>query len=239
MRGGRSFLFLLGLLAGPAVAQAVHDYENLPEARSLMTPQKLLGSLPKRIDGSPDWVRALDLQLIAPRSTRSGASRPEEAVAMPKDGMVFTNTLFMPHVVFPHRQHAEWLTCMNCHEFLFEMKATGRGQGMTAIFQGRHCGFCHGRVAFSPEGSCYRCHSKENPNAAKASSPFVEPKTVEAGAPAASNAPSVPVVAEEVKKPRRGARQSTWTSGRLTPSVVPPPAETPPPPAPGETPQLN
>lgn len=238
MRAWRSLLLIYSLLAGPAAAQAVHDYENLPEARSLMTPQKLLGSLPKRIDGSPDWVRALDLKLIQPRSTRSGAPRSDEVVAMPKDGIVFSNTMFMPHVVFPHRQHAEWLTCMNCHEFLFEMKATGRGQGMTAIFQGKHCGFCHGRVAFSPEGSCYRCHSKENPDALKASSPFAEPKTVEAGAPAAAIVPSAPAPSEEVKRPRRGARQSTYTSGRLTPSVVRPPEESPAPET-GDTPKLN
>lgn len=210
------------ILAGAAMAamasgnaDPIHDRENLPEARSLMTPQTVVGHLPKRIDGSPDWVKALDLNMISPRSTLKGAQRaPDGPVDMPQDGIVFTHTLFMPHVVFPHRQHAEWLTCMNCHEFLFDMKATGRGQGMTSIFQGRHCGFCHGRVAFSPIGSCYRCHSKPNPDAQRENSPFVEPKAVE----------SLPVEVQK-KKPRRGSRESTWTAGRLMPSIVKPPAE--------------
>lgn len=204
--------------AGSAVrAQAVHDYENLPEARLLASPKTVTGHLPQRVDGRPDWVQALERGLIAPRSTKSGEPRPpDDAVPMPTAGIVFTNTQFMPYVVFPHRQHAEWLTCMNCHESLFELKATGRGKGMTAIFRGEHCGFCHGRVAFSPEGSCYRCHSQPNPNAIKANSPFVEPAVVES-----------PETLEPMKSPRRGSRAAARnTDGRtsLRPSLVKPPA---------------
>ncbi|HET6718043.1 MAG TPA: c(7)-type cytochrome triheme domain-containing protein [Rhodocyclaceae bacterium] len=212
-------LLVLPFAGSAARAQAVHDYENLPEARLLATPKTAIGHLPKRVDGRPDWVQALDQGLIAPRSTKSGEPRPaDDAIAMPSAGIVFTNTQFMPHVVFPHRQHAEWLSCMNCHESLFELKATGKGKGMTAIFRGEHCGFCHGRVAFAPEGSCYRCHSQPNPNAMKANSPFVEPAAVEA-----------PEQLEPLTTKRRGGRAAGNPDGRssLRPAIVKPPAAPP------------
>lgn len=210
-------LFLLGLVGAVAAArgQGVYDYENLPEARLLQTPKAVTGHLPKGIDGRPDWVRALEKGLIVPRSTRSGAPRPPEGWGeMPAEGIVFKNTQFMPYVVFPHAPHAEWLACSNCHEALFELRATGRGKGMTAIFRGEHCGFCHGRVAFSPEGSCYRCHSRPNPAALQGGSPFVAPTRVE----------EAPTLEEEDKPRRRGAKKAVPTAGRLAPSVVPPPA---------------
>ena len=194
-------------------AQGVRDNE-LPESKLFQTLPGITGSFPKGVDGRPDWVQTLNKGLIAPRATKSGAPRPpEQGVAMPTEGIVFSNTQFMPHVVFPHQPHAEWLTCLNCHESLFEMKASGRGKGMTAIFQGEHCGFCHGRVAFSPEGSCYRCHSKPNPAAAQNNSPFVAPAKVEQ---------AVIPDAEEDKSRRRGRRVPM--ASRLVPSTVPPPA---------------
>lgn len=221
-------LFALGLLAGVARAQ-VHDFENLPEARSLANPKVVTATFPKRVDGRPDWVQALELGLISPRSTRTGEPRPPEPaeVPMPSEGIVFANTKFMPNVVFPHRQHAEWLSCLNCHEKLFELRATGRGQGMLAIFEGRHCGTCHGRVAFAPEGSCYRCHSKPNPIAMKEGSPFVEPVDIE-----------VPEVLQPEVKKRRGSKaDAAIYRGRLVPSIIPPPVA--PPLEPAEKPVLE
>lgn len=212
-------LFLCLLFVAGAAGAQVHDFANLPEARSLANPKVVTANFPKRVDGRPDWVQALESGLISPRSTRTGEPRPPEEVPMPQDGIVFRNTQFMPHVVFPHRQHAEWLTCLNCHESLFEMRATGRGKGMAAIFRGEHCGTCHGRVAFSPEGSCYRCHSQPNPNAVKANSPFVEPLVVEQ--PEALSLPPE----QKPSRRRRGAEGYAPgpNRGRLMPSVVPPP----------------
>ena len=170
-----SLLSLSGLLH----AQGVHDYTQA-ETRLLMQMDTATATFPKRVDGSPDWVSALKQGLISPRSTLTGETRPiEEMGNAPTEGIVFSNTQFMPFVVFPHQPHIEWLACSNCHDGLFQRRATGRGQGMTAIFQGKYCGFCHGRVAFSPEGSCYRCHSIPNPAAIQDNSPFVEPTKIE------------------------------------------------------------
>lgn len=209
----RTSLFLLAALPAcvlPAAAQGVRDY-TLPESLVLQKENVATVGLPKGIDGRPDWVRALQQGLIAPRATVRGTPRPADPMGdPPKDGIVFSNTQFMPHVVFPHQAHAEWLTCSNCHDDLFERRATGKGQGMTAIFQGRHCGFCHGRVAFSPEGSCYRCHSKPNPAAMQNNSPFVAPAKVE-------SAPE-PEAEEEGGRRRRG--RSGPRPGGFQPSPV-------------------
>jgi len=209
---------LLGLAAllcfGRAALAQVHDYANLPEARLLQTPKGVTGHLPRGIDGQIDWVRALEKGLIKPRETRTGEPRePEIWGEMPTEGIVFRNTQFMPYVVFPHQPHAEWLTCANCHKALFELRTTGRGKGMVAILRGEHCGACHGRVAFSPMGACYRCHSLPNPEAVKEGSPFVEPKKIE-----------TPQSAFPEEKPRRrGANKPQGgQGGRLVPSVVPP-----------------
>ena len=65
----------------------------------------------------------------------------------------------MPMVLFPHRQHTEWLDCSNCHEDLFKSKAGAtKGLNMFQILQGEYCGLCHGAVAF-PLTECKRCHS--------------------------------------------------------------------------------
>lgn len=216
----RFFLFLLlGFALNVLVvrAQGVYDYENLTEARMLLSPKAATASFPKGGDGRPDWVRVLGQGLITPRSTKTGAPRPPEDWGdAPKEGIVFSNTLFMPFVVFPHQPHAEWLACSNCHDGLFERQATGKGKGMTAIFRGEHCGFCHGRVAFSPEGSCYRCHSKPNPAALQNNSPFTSPANIEQPA----------VADDEEDKPRRRGAKKVPMAGRLAPSVVPPPAPT-------------
>lgn len=217
----RFILFCLaGLLVNAIAAQAqgVRDNE-MAETRLFQTLSAETRNFPKGIDGRPDWVQALDKGLISPRSTKTGEPRPpENAVPMPKDGIVFTNTQFMPYVVFPHQQHAEWLTCMNCHESLFELKATGRGKGMTAILRGEHCGFCHGRVAFAPEGSCYRCHSKPNPAALQNNSPFIAPTKIEQA-----------LDPDDEGKPRR-RKKAAASPLRLVPSVVLPPAPVSPPP---------
>jgi c(7)-type cytochrome triheme protein len=224
-----SRLALIGLLvllfnATTARAQGVRDNE-LPEAKLFQSLPVVTANFPKGIDGRPDWVQALGKGLISPRSTKSGEPRAvENAVPMPTAGIVFTNTQFMPYVVFPHQPHAEWLTCMNCHESLFELKATGKGKGMTAIFRGEHCGFCHGRVAFAPEGSCYRCHSQPNPAAVRNNSPFTAPAVVESA-----------VVEDPEPMPRRRGRKAVPMYGRLAPSVVPPPKA----PTPLPTPELQ
>lgn len=198
-----SLLFPLLIFSAFAHGQGVHDYD-LPEVRLLQQARGVLAPMPSGFDGRPDWVRGLKNRQIEPRETLWGGPREPEAWGdAPVAGIIFSNTRYMPYVVFPHQAHTEWLSCSNCHDAIFPRKKTGALKGMTAIFQGEFCGVCHGRVAFSPEGSCYRCHSMPNPAAILQNSPFVEPTKVE-------------VAPAEVEEEKQG-----WFRGR---NKAPPPA---------------
>jgi c(7)-type cytochrome triheme protein len=68
----------------------------------------------------------------------------------------------MPDVVYPHKQHTEWLDCSNCHPAIFIPKKGANDISMAAILLGQKCGVCHGKVAF-PVAECRKCHSKNKP----------------------------------------------------------------------------
>ncbi|HUS55503.1 MAG TPA: c(7)-type cytochrome triheme domain-containing protein [Thermohalobaculum sp.] len=74
--------------------------------------------------------------------------------------IVFTETAGQPYVVFPHRQHTEWLDCANCHPAIFKAKRGANDFGMLDVLNGEYCGRCHGAVAF-PLTECKRCHSRD------------------------------------------------------------------------------
>jgi c(7)-type cytochrome triheme protein len=66
----------------------------------------------------------------------------------------------MPDVVYPHKQHTEWLDCSNCHPAIFIPQKGANAISMAAILMGEKCGVCHGKVAF-PVSECRLCHSKK------------------------------------------------------------------------------
>lgn len=108
--------------------------------------------------GNIDWVQALDQGLIAPRVSVSGAG----AMKRRSDEIIMRNTREMPWVMFPHKQHTEWLDCSNCHPQPFQEKTGTNKITMDTIMRGEHCGMCHDRVAFSIF-VCERCHSVSHP----------------------------------------------------------------------------
>ena len=171
-RGNIQWRWLIGglLLAGVTGAWSHEPWNALLDPAAgddsvLQNPREVTTFFPPDRDQRPDWVDVLRRGLIKPRETLRGAPRGADPMGpVPTQPILFTNTREMPYVVFPHAPHAEWLACSNCHDALFPRQATGKGKGMTAILAGEHCGACHGRVAFSPYGSCYRCHSLPNPN---------------------------------------------------------------------------
>jgi len=72
----------------------------------------------------------------------------------------------MPDVVYPHKQHTEWLDCSNCHPSIFVPKKGANNISMASILLGEQCGVCHGKVAF-PVSECRKCHSRNKPKTAK------------------------------------------------------------------------
>jgi c(7)-type cytochrome triheme protein len=66
----------------------------------------------------------------------------------------------MPDVVYPHKQHTEWLDCSNCHPAIFVPQKGANQISMASILLGQKCGVCHGKVAF-PVSECRLCHSRK------------------------------------------------------------------------------
>jgi c(7)-type cytochrome triheme protein len=73
----------------------------------------------------------------------------------------------MPDVVYPHKQHTEWLDCSNCHPSIFVPQKGANQISMASILLGQKCGVCHGKVAF-PVSECRLCHSRKKTSASAA-----------------------------------------------------------------------
>jgi c(7)-type cytochrome triheme protein len=73
----------------------------------------------------------------------------------------------MPDVVYPHKQHTEWLDCSNCHPAIFIPQKGANQISMASILLGQKCGVCHGKVAF-PVSECRLCHSRAKATATAA-----------------------------------------------------------------------
>lgn len=136
-------------------ADGVHDPAN-PGIKLLQDPTDALAKFPPDVVGNRvRWVKALEQGDINPRTN----ILPETQIRVLNLDVLLPDTGEMPMVLFPHKQHTEWLDCSNCHEGLFPYKAGGtKGLNMFAVLQGEFCGRCHGAVAF-PLTECRRCHS--------------------------------------------------------------------------------
>ncbi|WP_207063254.1 DUF1566 domain-containing protein [Motiliproteus sp. SC1-56] len=134
----------------------IHDPAN-PDLELLQHPDDVTGTLPRDGRGEEDWAKALIDGVIKPRASRDGAA---EMVVWDQD-LIFKETATMPHVRFPHKLHSMWLACENCHDQIFPARFGQSDISMASIYQGRDCGVCHGKVAFSPN-NCERCHSIEH-----------------------------------------------------------------------------
>ena len=102
-----------------------------------------------------DWVQALEVGLIHPRSSLEPDYTP----------MTFTKRLtleagwtMIPPAYFSHEVHNRWLDCANCHPDIFNIKKRATAHfSMKYNLEGKFCGACHGKVAF-PLNDCRRCH---------------------------------------------------------------------------------
>lgn len=139
----------------PLAKDGLHDPAT-PAIKLLQEPREALAGMPRDTTGNGVlWVKALQQGLIDPRTN----ILPDTPIRVLDQNVLMTRTAEAPLVLFPHKQHTEWLDCSNCHESLFKSKAGATpGLNMFAILQGEFCGRCHGAVAF-PLTECNRCHS--------------------------------------------------------------------------------
>lgn len=141
----------------PPSEDGIHDSEN-PGTLLLQEPRVAFDSLSKAKSGNRvDWVKALEAGEISPRYER--LSDDAKPVVMDLN-IVREVKGSMPDVVYPHKQHTEWLDCSNCHPAIFIPQKGANQISMAAILLGQKCGVCHGKVAF-PVSECRRCHSKQ------------------------------------------------------------------------------
>jgi c(7)-type cytochrome triheme protein len=154
----------LGRINRPAVDSGIHDPAN-DMTLQLQPPATAFATLPRSTAGNHvDWVKALDGKAIAPRWDRND---PAAAAVVMDLNIVREVKGSMPDVVYPHKQHTEWLDCSNCHPAIFVPQKGANQISMAAILLGQKCGVCHGKVAF-PVSECRLCHAKKKAVAAVA-----------------------------------------------------------------------
>jgi c(7)-type cytochrome triheme protein len=152
----------------PAPSESgIHDPDN-PGTHVLQPPREAFSDLPRGTAGNyVNWGKALEEGQINPRFDLED---PDPKPMVMDLNIVREVKGSMPDIVFPHKQHSEWLDCSNCHPAIF-IPARGANQmSMAAILMGEQCGVCHGRVAF-PVNDCRACHSRPKANVAGGSQP--------------------------------------------------------------------
>ena len=143
----------------PPESDGIHD-PTADGTMMLQPPREAFAGLPKSRSGNyVDWNRAIDDMLLTPRSDIRNA----ELNAIVLDLNIVREVKgSMPDVVYPHKQHTQWLDCSNCHPAIFIPMKGANKISMASILMGEKCGVCHGKVAF-PVSECRRCHSKAKP----------------------------------------------------------------------------
>jgi c(7)-type cytochrome triheme protein len=141
----------------PPVEDGIHDPAN-DGTVALMAPLAAYGPLPKSLAGNRvNWVKAIEENKINPRWDRNDQAATPVVIDL---NIVREVKGSMPDVVYPHKQHTEWLDCSNCHPAIFVPQKGANAISMAAILLGEKCGVCHGKVAF-PVSECRLCHSKK------------------------------------------------------------------------------
>ncbi|MBC8212864.1 MAG: DUF1566 domain-containing protein [Gammaproteobacteria bacterium] len=137
----------------------IHDITN-PDIIKLQNPDESMSGFTRNQWGRVDWVSALQSGEIIPKT---GYDNDQPMLELELD-ILLKDTGQMDYVKFPHKQHSQWLACSNCHTRLFPYKAGVVNIRMDDVLNGKYCGMCHGKVAFSPM-LCERCHSvpKQSP----------------------------------------------------------------------------
>ncbi len=148
----------------PPAEDSIHDPGN-DGTLLLQPPLAAFELMPRSNAGNRvDWVKALGEKRIAPRADKVDAA----AAPMVMDLNIVREVKgSMPDVVYPHKQHTEWLDCSNCHPAIFIPQKGANQISMASILLGQKCGVCHGKVAF-PVSECRLCHSKPKASATAA-----------------------------------------------------------------------
>lgn len=151
----------------PPAEDGIHDPTN-DGTLALQAPKEVFGTLVGSNFGNQvNWVKSLDGGKIKPRQDLVD---PNAKPVIMDLNVIREVKGSMPDVVYPHKQHTEWLDCSNCHPAIFIPQKGANQISMASILLGQKCGVCHGKVAF-PVSECRLCHSKKKDLAAAAAPP--------------------------------------------------------------------
>ena len=119
--------------------------------------RELAETLPEGFFGNEvDWVKAVSKKIISP--AYSIFKKEEKPMEFDKLLWLTATWNFVPPAYFPHKGHAQWLDCANCHPQIFNIKRkTTESFAMKYILDKKFCGVCHLKVAF-PLDDCKGCH---------------------------------------------------------------------------------
>ncbi len=106
-----------------------------------------------------DWVQAVNDRKISPLPDLEDDTLME-ILDMDIEFEVKSDNIPLVNVIFPHKEHTQWLSCSNCHPQIFKDKIGENNITMSEINSGKFCGICHGKVAF-PILNCLGCHNQE------------------------------------------------------------------------------
>lgn len=121
---------------------------------------KFVEDLPKsRFGNRVDWLKAEDEGLIKLKDYLKGISIKRGKLNVPHDVVMDAQFAEMPDIIFSHEKHAVWNGCELCHPQIFRIKKASTVFEMQDIFDGKYCGACHGKVAFT-NMDCQLCHTK-------------------------------------------------------------------------------
>ncbi|MBI5503182.1 MAG: hypothetical protein HY899_00160 [Deltaproteobacteria bacterium] len=113
-----------------------------------------------RFGNKVDWLKAEASGLVKLKDHLEGISIKRKTLSMPANEQIKAAVKGMPDIMFSHEKHAVWNGCELCHPEIFGVKKGSTVYSMQDIFDGKFCGACHGRVAFS-NLDCQLCHTKE------------------------------------------------------------------------------
>lgn len=113
-----------------------------------------------RFGNRVDWLKAEELGKLELTDYLEGISIPGRKFEAPADFELDADVEGMPDIIFSHEKHAVWNGCELCHPQIFQIQRSTTTFQMQEIFDGKYCGACHGRVAFS-NSDCQLCHASD------------------------------------------------------------------------------
>jgi c(7)-type cytochrome triheme protein len=134
-------------------------YVEVPDIPPPTDWKAIRDNLPKLEGGEPDWVKALELKLIAPKPGIAADAKDEDPTDLDVEIAASGQAEWVS--VFSHKSHTAWIKCDACHaNGLFEMEKGKVKMTMAGMGEGQWCGACHGKVAMPEISGCPSCHPK-------------------------------------------------------------------------------